>query len=130
MIKTFDSKLAELEMKKSELDLDFLQNQKEEYTGKLCKILEKSDNEWDENNAAHDLYKAKEYFRKIKEIDQKIENNSDFLENIDNKISFYKKRKERVKNIPLYRDTEEWIAETLRDDPLYQYAKKLIIKNW
>jgi hypothetical protein len=45
MIKTFDSKLAELEMKKSELDLDFLQNQKEEYNGKLCKILEKSDNE-------------------------------------------------------------------------------------
>ena len=125
MIKTFDSKLAELEMEKSKLDLDFLQNQKEEYNGKLCKILEKSDNEWDENNAAHDLYKAKEYFRKIKEIDQKIENNSDFLENIDNKISFYQKRKERVKNIPLYRDTEEWIAETLWDDPLYQYAKKI-----
>lgn len=125
MINSFDSKLAELEIEKSELDLDFLQNHKKEYNGKICEILEKSDNERDEKNAVNDLREMIEYYRKIKEIDQKIENNSELLENIDNKISFYQERKGRIKLIPLYRDTEEWIAEILWDDPLYQYAKKV-----
>jgi hypothetical protein len=49
----------------------------------------------------------REYHRKIKEIDQKIENNSEYLENIENKISFYQERKDKVKTIPLYRNTEE-----------------------
>jgi hypothetical protein len=29
------------------------------------------------------------------------------IENIDEKILFYKDRKNKVKNIPLYKDTEE-----------------------
>ena len=125
MIKTFDSKLVELKKEKSELDLGFLQNQKKEYSEKIREILEKSDNERDEKNAVNNLRDMIQYYRKIKEIDQKIENNSDFLEDIDNKISFYQERKGRVKTIPLYRNTEEWITEILWDDPLYQYAKKI-----
>lgn len=125
MIKTFDSKLVELKKEKSELDLGFLQNQKKEYSEKIREILEKSDNERDEKNAVNNLRDMIQYYRKIKEIDQKIENNSDFLEDIDNKISFYQERKVRVKTIPLYRNTEEWIAEILWNDPLYQYAKKI-----
>lgn len=125
MTKTFDSKLVELKKEKSELDLDFLQNQKKEYSGKIGEILEKLDNERDEKNATNNLREMIEYYRKIKETNQKIENNSEFLENIDNKISFYQERKERVKSIPLYRDTEAGIAEILWDDTLYQYAKKV-----
>ena len=125
MAKTFDLKIQELEQEKSELDLTFLENKKQEYTEKMYEILDNQNDEIDEKKAIDELNKVKSYRSKIKETENRIQNNSVFLEDIDKKISSIKERRERVRNIPLYRDTEEWIIEVLWDDTLYQYAQEI-----
>jgi hypothetical protein len=107
MAKTFDLKIQELEQEKSELDLIFLENKKQEYTEKMYEILDNQNDNVDEKNAISEFNKVKSYRSKIKDTENKIKNNSSFLEDIDKKISSYRERKERVRNIPLYRDTEK-----------------------
>lgn len=117
----FESKITELQQKKSELDLDFLQSKKQEYQQWILELFESD--EGDEKEAAIKFNKARDYHAKIKEIDFKMKNASKIAENIDKKIEFYQQRKEKVKNIPLYKDTEEWIAEILWKDYVYQLLK-------
>jgi hypothetical protein len=107
MAKTFDSKIQELEKEKSELDLTFLQLKKQEYEDKMYEILDNQNDEINEANAISELSKVKSYRYMIKETEQKIQNNSQYLKDIDRKIVLYKERRERVKSIPLYKDTEE-----------------------
>ncbi len=121
---TYDWKIETLEIEKSELDLSFLKLKKQEYLDKIYKILDTENDGWDENSAKNQLNELKSYRAKILEIENKIQNNTELIENIDEKILFYKDRKNKVKNIPLYKDTEEWINETLWSDTLYQYAKE------
>lgn len=124
MALTFDSKIKELEQSKSELDLNFLECQKKEFEEKMYEILDNQNEGIDENNAISELKKIKSYRSKIKETEEKIQNNSNFMKDIDKKISFYMEKKEWIKKIPLYRDTEKWIAEILWWDPVYQFAKE------
>ena len=126
MAKTFDEKIRELQERKSEFDLSFLQIKKQEYQQRLDELLETPINEWDEKDA---YQKARECHAKMKEIDYKIQHIPEGTEDIDKKISFLQERKEWVKNIPLYRDTAEWIAEIFwkewnYTDQLYQIAKE------
>ena len=124
MALSFDSKIKELEQSKSELDLNFLECQKKEFEEKMYEILDNQNEGIDENNAISELKKIKSYRSKIKETEEKIQNNSNFMKDIDKKISFYMEKKEWIKKIPLYRDTEKWIAEILWWDPVYQFAKE------
>lgn len=128
MLKTFDQKIKELEKKKSELDLSFLQLQKKEFEKKLSDLLSNPKYEWDADMAIVKYNEARECFAEITLIDSKIQHLPETYEEecakINDKINFYKEEKEKVKNIQFYKDTEEWIAEILWSDPLYQYAKE------
>ena len=123
MAKTFDLKIKELEQEKSELDLTFLQNLKEENEEKMYEILDNQSDEIDETTAVSHLNKVKLYRKKIKDIDEKIAHNDKFIEDIETKISQYREGKEKTRNIKLYRETQEWITEIFWDCELYQYAK-------
>lgn len=127
MVKTFDEKIRELENIKSELDLSFLYTKKQEYEEGIYEILDNRNNKSDNCDATSILNKAAVYRVKIREINEKIQENPKLLEDIQKKIAFYQERKEKVKDIKLYRETEEWISEILWSDSLYQYAKE--IKN-
>lgn len=119
---TFDQKIKELEQKKSELDISFLQSKRQWYVEKIYEILEKISDKTDEIQAITTLGTIKLCHKRIKEFDQKIKNNPKLIEEIDKKIQFYQDRREKVKNITLYRDTAEWIAEIFWWDTIYQYA--------
>ena len=122
MAKTFDSKIQELEKEKSELDINFLENQKKWYEEKMYKILEEP---WDQENAVEKLGQLRDYYTKIKDTNKKIQNNPESLARIEQKINFYKWKKEEVRNIPLQRDITESISETFEWDQVYQYAKEI-----
>lgn len=124
MAKTFEWKIAELEIEKSELDLSFLQLKKQEYEQRISELLANPIYEWEEEIAIAKFNEVRECHAEIKIIDYKIQHSNDIKEDIDKKIFFYQEKKEKVKNIPLYKDTEEWIAEILWWDPIYQYAKE------
>lgn len=124
MAKTFDLKIKELEHEKSELDLSVLQLKKQWYIKKIFEILDSLNNMSDEINAIATLNVIKLCHIKVKEIDQKIENNSKLVREIDKKIDYYQDRREKLKDIPLYRNTKEWIAEIFWWDTVYQYAKE------
>ena len=124
MATTFDKKISELEKEKSELDISFLQSKKQEYEKRISELLVHPINEWEEETAIAKFNEVREYYTKIWEINYKIDHIPETIEEIDKKISLYKERREKVKNIPLYKNTEKWIIEILWWDPLYQYAKE------
>ena len=124
MATTFDKKISELEIEKSKLELSFLQSEKNEYNQRISKLLEKPILEWEEEIAIAKFNEVRECYSKIWEINQKIDHNPEIIDEIDKRISLYNERKERAKQIPLYKDTEKWIAEIFWWDPLYQYAKE------
>ena len=137
MVKTFDLKIKELEKEKSELDLDFLQFKKQEYEQRISELLVNPLHEWEGEYAIAKFNEVRECHAEIILINHNIQHNSEILEEIDKKIRFYKERRERVKNIPLYKDTEQWIAEIFLKNPkdldkedaeyvdeLYGYAKE------
>lgn len=117
---TFDSKIRELEESKSELDLSILESKKQEYQNRIAEILESQIAEWGERDAINEL---KECHRKIKEIDYTMWHIPETLENINKKIALCQEKKESVKNIPLYKDTEEWLANIFWTD-LIEYARE------
>ena len=94
MVKTFDEKFRELEQKKSELDLSFLQLQKKEYVNKLSDLLSNPNYEWDEDIAIEKFAEARMCYAKITLIDFKIQHLPETYEKqlseIDDKIAFYK----------------------------------------
>ena len=125
MAKTFDSKIQALEKEKSELDINFLENQKKEYEEKMYWILE---NQWDQENAAEKLNQIRNYYAKIKETNQKIQDNPKALAAIDEKIDYYKRKAEEWKKIQNQREKE--YAENMNtlifeDDVVYNYAKEI-----
>ena len=124
MATTFDKKISELEKEKSELDISFLQSKKQEYEKRISVLLVHPINEWEEEIAIAKFNEVREYYTKIWEINHKIDHIPEITDEIDKKISLYKERREKVKNIPLYKNTEKWIIEILWWDPLYQYAKE------
>ena len=124
MATTFDKKISELEKEKSELDITFLQSKKQEYEKRISELLVHPIHEWEEETAITKFNEVREYYTKIWEINYKIDHIPETIEEIDKKISLYKERREKVKNIPLYKNTEKWIIEILWWDPLYQYAKE------
>ena len=124
MANSFNTKLAELEKEKSELDTSFLQSKKQEYEKRISELLVHPIHEWEEETAIAKFNEVREYYTKIWEINYKIDHIPETIEEIDKKISLYKERREKVKNIPLYKNTEKWITEILWWDPLYQYAKE------
>lgn len=125
MAKTFNLKIAELERKKSELDLTFLQIQKKDCEDRMFDILDNQSEETDESNAISQLNKIRSYRRKINEINNNIKNNPEILKKIDEKIEYYKNVREKLRAQPLYRNTQEWIAEIFKWDTIYNYAKEI-----
>lgn len=123
MIKTFNSKIAELEQEKSELDLSFLQAKKQEYEDRMFEILDSKNNESDNNDAESQLNEARFCRAKIKEIERKIQNNSKILDSLDQKIAYYKEWQKKLDNIPLYKETKEWIIEIFWQD-MVEYAEE------
>lgn len=129
MANSFNTKLAELEKEKSELDISFLQSKKQEYEKRISELLVHPINEWEEGTAIAKFNEVRECYTKIWEINYKIDHIPETIEEIDKKISSYKEKREKVNNIPLYKNTEKWIIEILWWDPLYQYAKESDKKN-
>ena len=129
MINTFDKKIAELEIEKSKLELSFLQLKKQEYEQRISELLANPLQEWDEETAINKFNEVRDCYSEIEKINNKIQHTPETIEEIEKKISHYKEMREKVRNIPLYRDTEEWIAEILWWDPVYQYAKETKKEN-
>ena len=125
MVISFDKKIADLETRKQNLNVSVLNEIKSDHNKKMVEILENPIEERDPEVALFLLKQLKEHHSKIKEIDQQIEHLPEIIADTDRKINFYKERKERVRNIPLERDTQESIAETFKWDTLYQYAKEI-----
>ena len=88
----------------------------------MYKILEEP---WYQENAVEKLGQLRDYYTKIKETNKKIQNNPESLTRIEQKINFYKWKKEEVRNIKLQRDMVESISETFEWDLVYQYAKEI-----
>lgn len=112
MAKTFDEKIRELQDSKFKFDLSFFLTKKQEYQQRINELLEAPINELDEKDAYKE---ARECYAKMKDVDNKIqhipEDADEKVEDINKTISFYQREKEKVKNIPLRRETNEWIAE-------------------
>ncbi len=119
---TFDQKIKELEQKKSELDLSFLQSKRQWYIEKIYEIIDNTTDKADEIQAITTLNAIKICRIKMKELEQKIKNYPKAIEEIDKKILFFQDRRKKIKDIRLYRDTAEWISETFWWDTVYQYA--------
>jgi len=117
MAKTFDSRIKELQEKKSKLDKSLLEIQKQEYQQRVKEILSGPVAEWKEKEA---LFKAMEYQAKQNAIEDKIkeipEDADKTIKEIDEKIARYQKDRERIKNIPLYKDTQEWLVDIFWTD--------------
>ena len=124
MATKFELKIQGLEKEKSELDLTFLQSKKEESEKRISDLLAHSIQEWEEGTAVAKLNEIRECYSKIWEINHKINHIPEIIEEIDKKVLFYKEKREKVNNIPLYKNTEKWIIEILWWDPLYIYAKE------
>jgi len=122
---SFDKRIIDLETRKQNLNLFVLNEIKSEYNQKMVEILENPIEERDPEVALYLLKELKEYHSKVKEIDQQIEHLPELIADTNRKINFYKERKERVRKIPLDRDTQESIAETFKWDAVYQYAKEI-----
>lgn len=129
MTKSFDQKIKELEQLKSESNIDFLQTKKQEYESELIILLKDPMSEWDESNAIKKFNEARECLQRITDINDKINrinqnwNSNQELKKIDEKISICKERKKSIKELPLHRDTQEWINEIFWNDEVYKYAK-------
>jgi len=124
----FDRKINELQEKRAQLDLSFLQWQKQEFERRIAELLESpTDGNESEREALSKFNEVRECHAKIKDINNKIEhipeNAGELIEEIDRKLSFYKEKREETNKIPLYKDTEEWIAEIFWSDIL-QYARE------
>jgi len=120
---TFDSKIKELQEKKSNLDKSILEFQKQENQERIDEILCGPVVGWEEKEA---LNKAREYRAKKKEIESKIkeipEDADKTIKEIDEKIAECEARRARVMWLEPYRETEEWIFKILWEDKIYQYA--------
>ncbi len=125
MTKTFDDKIEGLKDIKLKLNVSFLQLKKKEYEKKISELLANPIYEWEEDIAIAKFNEVREFHTAIWEINYYINNITEVTEKIDKKISFFQEKKEKIKYLPLYKDTEEWIAEILWSDPVYQYAKEL-----
>lgn len=130
MNKTLSTIIEELQEKKSKLEKSnlekpILETQKKEYEQRIKETLSGPVSKWKETE---EYYKARDYQAKLNEIESKIkeipEDAEKIIKEIGEKIDNYQNDRERIKNIPLYKDTEEWIAETLWSNPLYQYAQE------
>ena len=124
MTTKFELKIQGLEKEKSELDLNFLQSKKEENEKRISDLLAHPIQEWEEGTAVAKLNEIRECYSKIWEINHKINHIPEIIEEIDKKVLFYKEKREKVNNIPLYKNTEKWIIEVLWWDPLYLHAKE------
>lgn len=128
MVITFASKIRSLEIEKSELDVSFCESKKQEYQQKIMEILSQPIDDNDEKGAVLKLKELKEYNDNVIRLGNKIEeiknlNVVEELKKINEKIKYFKEKQKWVKDIPLYRDTEESIAETFWD--VYYYAKDI-----
>lgn len=134
---TFDSKIRELQEKKSNLDLSVLNSKRQEYKSMLLESLDAPMDGLQESDAITILKELKGYHENIKEIDKTIQNIPEAAKKIDAEIAFLQEKKESIKKLSLYKDTEEWLAEIfLRKsedvkegespytDEVYAYAKK------
>lgn len=125
MVISFDKRITDLETRKQNLNISVLNEIKSEYNQKTIEILEGPIEELDSDSALSKLKELKEYHSRIKEIDNQIEHIPEITEELDNKINFLKNRQERIRNLPLERNTEKLIAETFKWDTVYQYAREI-----
>ena len=122
---TFDSKIKELQERRSELDVTVLESKREEYSNRIVELLTNPVQEWKGEEAYNEM---RECYAKVKELDEKIKQMPadawKIVEELDAKIAEYEASRERVRGLQLYRDTEEWISNILWEDNVYIYAKE------
>ena len=122
---TFDSKIKELQEKKSELDVSILESQREEYRKRIVELLTNPVQEWKGEEAYNEM---RECYAKVKELDEKINQMPadawKIVEELDAKIAKYEAGRKSVRELQLYRDTEEWISNSIWEDNVYKYAKE------
>ena len=122
---TFDSKIKELQERKSELDVSILESQREEYRKRIVELLTNPVQEWKGEEAYNEM---RECYAKVKELDEKINQMPadawKIVEELDSKIAKYEAGRKSVRELQLYRDTEEWISNSIWEDNVYKYAKE------
>ena len=124
MATTFDGRINELEQKKSELNTAFLQTEKNKYEQEISKLLNSPIYEWEEETAITKFNEVRKIYLRIRELEYEILHIPEIIEDIDKKINFYNKKRKSIRELPLYRNTQEWISEILWENELYQYAKE------
>ena len=110
-----DEKILKLKQKRSKIDVEGLKSEKEKYTNMLTDYLDKTSEE-------HPEKEWKRIFSVISKINDKLKK----ALVLDEKIKDLEEIKEKINSLPLRKDTEEWIAEILEVDPVYQLVKE----NW
>ena len=108
-----DEKILKLKQKRSKIDVEGLKSEKEKYTNMLTDYLDKTSEE-------HPEKEWKRIFSVISKINDKLKK----ALVLDEKIKDLEEIKEKINSLPLRKDTEEWIAEILEVDPVYQLAKE------
>lgn len=124
---TFDSRIKELQEKKSKLDksiLESLESQKQWYQQRINELLGGPVAEWWEKEVLDEMRGC---YAKVQELDDKIkqfpEDAWERIKEIDKKIAECEARRERVRGLKSYRDTEEWLADVFWTE-IIEYAKE------
>lgn len=108
-------KIEELRKERWKINVDELKSQKEEYTGKLTEIF----------NKTSELHPEEEW-KKIIKLISKINDKLKLAMNLDKKINNLEESRKEIQELPLYKDTQAWIADILWNDPVYKLAEE----NW
>ena len=113
MAKTFDEKINELIELKNSIDISNLQKNKEICLKQLNNLL--GDNMLDSGDD-----RVKNKISEVNDINNRIKLADKIVQDID----FLEKKREEIRNLPIYSKTTKWLYELFKDDPVYEYAKK------
>jgi len=113
MAKTFDEKINELTELKNSIDVSKLQKNKE-----IC--LKQLNNLLGDNMLDSDDDRVKTKIAELNDINNKIKLADKIVKDIDS----IEKRREKIRELPIYSKTTKWVYELFKDDSVYKYAKK------
>ena len=107
-MRKIQEKLEKMRKDREKINVEILETEKQE----IIQVLSNSTSSDDTTEAVSKLQKINDKLKEAKELERKIDK--------------YNASNERIKTLPLQKDTEEWISEIFDTDEIYQYAKN----NW
>ena len=105
IMRKIQEKLEKMRKDREKINVEILETEKQE----IIQVLSNSTSSDDTTEAVSKLQKINDKLKEAKELDRKIDK--------------YDASNERIKTLPLQKNTEEWISEIFDTDEIYQYAK-------